>query len=167
MPLTPDQLLDRLQSLGFETTTVRHPPLFTVADSQELRGEIEGGHTKNLFMKDKKGRLWLVVAEEDADIDLKRLHERIGSARLSFGKPELLIEVLGVRPGSVTPFGAVNDTEGRVTVVLDEALLRHAVLNFHPLTNDATTSIRRDDLIAFLRDTGHDPLVIAVSDPVT
>lgn len=162
MPLSPDDLIARLDALGIETTTVRHPPLFTVADSQKLRGEIPGGHTKNLFMKDKKDRIWLVVAEEDAEIDLKRLHERIGSARLSFGRPELLVETLGVQPGSVTPFGVVNDTEGRVTVVLDAELLQHDVLNFHPLTNEATTSIRRDDLIAFLKACGHDPLVLAI-----
>ncbi|TCT11841.1 Ala-tRNA(Pro) hydrolase [Tepidamorphus gemmatus] len=165
MPLSPDDLLARLEALGFETTTVRHPPLFTVAESQKLRGEIPGGHTKNLFMKDKKDRIWLVVAEEDADIDLKRLHERIGSARLSFARPELLVETLGVQPGSVTPFGVVNDTEGRVTVVLDADLLRHDLLNFHPLTNEATTTIRRDDLIAFLRACGHDPLVVDVRGP--
>jgi len=165
MPLTPEDLLKRLESLGMATTTVRHPPLFTVADSQKLRGEIAGGHSKNLFMKDKKGRLWLVVAEEDAEIDLKRLHEKIGSARLSFGKAELLEEVLGVKPGSVTPFGVANDTEGRVTVVLDEALLGHEQINFHPLTNEATTTIGRDDLVAFLRDTGHEPMIVAVSAP--
>lgn len=163
MPMTPEELLKRLETLGIETTTVRHPPLFTVADSQKLRGEIDGGHTKNLFMKDKKGRLWLVVAEEDAEIDLKKLHERIGSARLSFGKADLLVEVWGVQPGSVTPFGAVNDTEGRVTVVLDEALMRHDLINVHPLTNEATTTIGRDDLVAFLSDTGHEPMIVAVS----
>lgn len=163
MPLSPDDLIARLDDLGFETKTVRHPPLFTVADSQALRGEIPGGHTKNLFMKDKKDRLWLVVAEEDAEIDLKRLHERIGSARLSFGRPDLLLETLGVAPGSVTPFGVANDAGGRVTVVLDAALMRHVVLNFHPLTNEATTSIRREDLLAFLEACGHPPLVIAVS----
>ncbi len=115
MPHSPDDLLSRLDALGFETATVEHPPLFTVAQSRDLRGKIEGGHTKNLFLKDKKDRLWLVVAPEDAEIDMKRLHARLGSARLSFGKPELLVETLGVVPGSVTPFGAINDTQGRVT----------------------------------------------------
>ncbi len=165
MPHSPDDLLARLDALGFETTTVEHPPLFTVAQSQDLRGRIEGGHTKNLFLKDKKDRLWLVVAPEDAEIDMKRLHSRLGSARLSFGKPELLLETLGVVPGSVTPFGAINDAEGRVTVVLDAALMVHELLNFHPLSNEATTTIRRDDLIAFLKDCGHEPQIIAVSGP--
>lgn len=165
MPYSPDDLLSRLDALGFKTTTVEHPPLFTVAQSQDLRGRIEGGHTKNLFLKDKKDRLWLVVAPEDAEIDMKRLHSRLGSARLSFGKPELLLETLGVVPGSVTPFGAINDAEGRVTVVLDAALMVHELLNFHPLSNEATTTIRRDDLIAFLKDCGHEPQIIAVSGP--
>jgi Ala-tRNA(Pro) deacylase len=165
MPLSRDDLLSRLDALGIKTTTVDHPPLFTVAQSQDLRGKIEGGHTKNLFLKDKKDRLWLVVAPEDAEIDMKRLHTRLGSARLSFGKPELLLETLGVVPGSVTPFGAANDAEGRVTVVLDAALMVHDLLNFHPLTNEATTTISRDDLIAFLTDCGHEPRIIAVSGP--
>ncbi len=164
MPLSPEQLLARLKALGIETTTVEHPPLFTVAQSQELRGRIEGGHSKNLFLKDKKDRIFLVVAEEDAEIDLKRLHTLIGgSGRLSFGKAELLEEVLGVKPGSVTPFGAINDTEGRVAVVLDEAMMAHDLLNFHPLTNEATTTIRRGDLVAFLKSCGHDPRIVAVS----
>lgn len=165
MPLTPDDLLAHLAALDIGTNTVNHPALFTVAQSRELRGRIEGGHTKNLFLKDKKDRIWLVVAPEDARIDLKRLHEKIGSARLSFGKPELLVETLGVQPGSVTPFGVVNDTERRVTVVLDEALMRHDLLNFHPLTNEATTTIARADLIAFLEASGHPPRVVAVSAP--
>ncbi|WP_436643751.1 prolyl-tRNA synthetase associated domain-containing protein [Microbaculum sp. FT89] len=163
MPFSPDDLFARLDALGIETTTVEHPPLFTVAESQALRGKIAGGHSKNLFLKDKKHQVWLVVAEEDAEIDLKRLHARIGSARLSFGKPDLLEALLGVQPGSVTPFGAINDRDGRVIVVLDAALMAHDLLNFHPLTNAATTTIRRDDLIAFLKDCGHEPRIVAVS----
>ncbi len=163
MPLSRDDLLARLDELGIATTTVEHPPLFTVADSRRLRGEIAGGHTKNLFLKDKKDQLWLVVAEEDADVDMKGLHGRIGSARLSFGKPELLVATLGIEPGSVTPFAVINDTEGRVKVVIDEPLLSHDTLNFHPLTNTATTSIARDDLLAFLRACNHEPAVLRVS----
>jgi Ala-tRNA(Pro) deacylase len=163
MALTPDTLLARLDEHGIKTTTVQHPPLYTVEESQKLRGEIAGGHTKNLFLKDKKGKLWLVVAEEDASIDMKRLHERIGSARLSFGKADLLMAVLGVPPGSVTPFALVNDTEKLVTLVIDEPLLAHAVLNFHPLTNEATTSIARDDFLVFMRTCGHEPTILRVS----
>jgi len=163
MPMTRAELLDRLRRLRIETVTVEHPPLFTVEESRALRGEIPGGHTKNLFLKDKKERVFLVVAEEDAEIDMKRLHQRIGSARLSFGRPELLMELLGVVPGSVTPFGVVNDTAGRVSVVLDKALMRHEQLNFHPLDNAATTAIARADFLAFLRDAGHEPAILPVS----
>ena len=156
-------LFDRL---GIATTTHEHEAVFTVAESRHVKETIPGGHTKNLFLKDKKGRLFLVVALGDAVIDLKRLHEVIGaSGRLSFGSGELLEEVWGVKPGSVTPFGAIADTAGRVTVILDAAMMEHAVLNYHPLENTATTSIARDDLVAFLSATGHQPLILPCSTP--
>jgi Ala-tRNA(Pro) deacylase len=160
MPATRADLFACFDRLGIKTTTVEHAPLFTVEQSRALRGEIAGGHTKNLFLKDRKERVFLVVAEEDAAIDMKDLHRRIGSARLSFGRPELLHELLGVVPGSVTPVGVINDMGRRVSVVLDERLLRHAQLNFHPLENTATTSIGHADLLAFLRHTGHDPAIL-------
>ena len=163
MPATRADLIALLDRLGISTVTTEHPPLFTVEESQALRGAIEGGHTKNLFLKDKKDQVFLVVAEEDAAIDMKSLHKAIGSARLSFGKPELLLELLGVIPGSVTPFGVLNDTGGRVAVILDEGLLRHEKINFHPLENIATTTIRRDDFLRFLNHVGHEPAVLAVS----
>ena len=165
MPLTRADLMQRLAALGIETTTHEHEAFFTVAESRKAKGAIAGGHTKNLFLKDKKDRVFLVVAEADAAIDLKRIHEKIGaSGRVTFGKPELLMELLGVIPGSVTPFGLINDTGGRVSVVLDQPMLEHAVLNYHPLENTATTSIRREDLLAFIRATGHEPQIVAVSD---
>ena len=123
MAATPEDLADYLRALGIGATTVTHPPLFTVEESQALRGEIPGAHTKNLFLKDKKDALFLVVAREEAAIDLKRLHQRIGATgRLSFGRPELLVETLGVTPGAVTPFGLINDRPPRVQVVLEAAL---------------------------------------------
>jgi Ala-tRNA(Pro) deacylase len=163
MPASRADLAQCLQRLGIATVTVEHPPLFTVEESRALRGEIPGGHTKNLFLKDKKNQVFLVVAEEDAEIDMKSLHKRIGSARLSFARPELLAELLGVAPGAVTPFGAINDSSRRVTVILDERLMRHTRLNFHPLENTATTTIGRDDLLAFLRHTGHEPQILPVA----
>jgi Ala-tRNA(Pro) deacylase len=163
MPASRADLLALLDRLGIATKTTEHPPLFTVEESQALRGAIPGGHTKNLFLKDKKDQVFLVVAEEDAAIDMKGLHKRIGSARLSFGKPELLLELLGVIPGAVTPFGVVNDTGGRVSVILDAPLLRHETLNFHPLENVATTTIGRDDFLKFLKHVGHEPTVLTVS----
>ena len=168
MPATPDALFAYLDQLGIAHSTVDHPPLFTVEQSQALRGLIPGGHTKNLFLKDKKGALFLIVAAEDARIALGGLHRQLGaSGRFSFGSPDLLREVLGVEPGSVTPFAAMNDTAGRVAVVLDAAMMRNATLNYHPLANTMTTSIARDDLLKFLRATGHEPRIEPVSDPET
>src|SRR5438105_6874494 len=148
MPKTPEQLFAALDELGIRHSTVKHPPLFTVEQSRSLRGQIPGGHTKNLFLRDKKYAIYLVVALEDADIDLKGLHRRLGAnGRFSFGSSDLLREVLGVDPGAVTPFGAINDVEGRVTIVLDAAMMEHETLNYHPLVNTMTTSIKRDDLV--------------------
>jgi Ala-tRNA(Pro) deacylase len=164
MPATPEDLLAFLARLAIPTDTVEHPPLFTVEESTALRGEIPGGHTKNLFVKDKKGRLFLLVLGEDAQIDLKRVHEIIGGqGRVSFGSAELLEEVWGVRPGSVTPFGAINDESGRVTVVLDAAMMTHDRLNFHPLVNTRTTGLASADLVKFLRATGHEPMIVALA----
>ncbi|MCR4282539.1 MAG: prolyl-tRNA synthetase associated domain-containing protein [Bauldia sp.] len=164
MPATRDNLMAKLAELGIATTTVEHPPLFTVEQSQALRGAIPGAHTKNLFLKDKKDALFLLTAREDAVLDLKHIHHAIGaSGRVSFGRPELLLEVLGVPAGAVTPFGAINDTAGRVTVVLDTALLEGTPINCHPLVNTSTTTIATADLLAFLRATGHEPLIVAVS----
>jgi Ala-tRNA(Pro) deacylase len=166
MPATPDELFATLDRLGIAHPTVRHPPLFTVEQSQALRGTIPGGHTKNLFLRDKKGALFLVTALEDATIELKSLHRRLGATgRFSFGSSDLMMETLGVVPGAVTPFGAINDTAYRVSVVLDAALMEHAVINAHPLVNTMTTSIARQDLLKFLESTGHPPRIVAVSEP--
>ena len=164
MTTTPDQLFAYLDDLGIRHTTISHPPLFTVEQSQALRGQIPGGHTKNLFLRDKKQAIYLVVAEEDAEIDLKSLHRVLGaSGRFSFGSADLLRELLGVTPGSVTAFGAMNDKEGRVTVVVDAALMEHGVINAHPLVNTMTTSVTREDLVKFLELTGHPPRIERVS----
>ena len=126
MPKTPAELFAFLEKLGIEVTTVAHPPLFTVADSQALRGEIPGGHTKNLFLKDKKDNFFLVTVGEEAEVDLKQIHHLIGaSGRVSFGKPEALMERLGVVPGAVTAFGLINDERGLVKFVLDSTLMEH------------------------------------------
>ena len=164
MATTPDELFAALTRLGIAHTTVRHPPLFTVEQSRALRGTIPGGHTKNLFLKDKKGALYLVTALEDAAIELKSLHRVLGaSGRFSFGSAELLRDTLGVEPGAVTPFGAINDRDRRVVVVLDQALMAHHTINAHPLVNTMTTSIARDDLVKFLVETGHPPRIEAIS----
>ncbi|HYH37215.1 MAG TPA: prolyl-tRNA synthetase associated domain-containing protein [Azospirillum sp.] len=160
LPTSPEQLLARLDALGIRTVTHSHPPLFTVEESKALRGELPGGHCKNLFLKDKKDQYWLVVALEDAAVSLNSFDRVIGSARLSFASAERLWQVLGVRPGSVTPFALINDTEHRVTVILQKSMLDHDPLNYHPLLNDRTTAIRPADLLAFIRACGHEPRVV-------
>jgi Ala-tRNA(Pro) deacylase len=166
-PATPDELFAALDRLGIPHPTISHPPLFTVEESQNLRGSIPGGHTKNLFLKDKKGALFLVTAPEDATIELKSLHRRLGATgRFSFGSPEQMLENLGVTPGAVTPFGVINDRERRVTMVLDEGLMQNAIINAHPLRNTMTTSIARDDLVKFLQTTGHPPRIVPVTGPL-
>ena len=164
MPATSEDLMAMLARLRIVTATVEHAALFTVEQSRALRGEIPGAHTKNLFLKDRKGALFLLTAEEDAAIDLKGLHRLIGaSGRLSFGHPDLLMEVLGVPAGAVTPFAVINDIAGRVSVILDAALMAHLKVNCHPLVNTATTTITARDLIVFIRATGHEPAVLSVS----
>jgi Ala-tRNA(Pro) deacylase len=166
MPATSDELFAYLDRLGIIHRTVSHAPLFTVEQSRALRGQIAGGHTKNLFLKDKKDALFLVTALEDAAIDLKSLHRLLGaSGRFSFGSAELLRATLGIEPGAVTPFAAMNDGARRVNVVLDAALMTHATINCHPLVNSMTTSIARDDLVRFLDATGHPPRIGTVAGP--
>ena len=164
MPITPDDLFAYLTGLGIAHTTVTHPPLFTVEQSQALRGTIPGGHTKNLFLKDKKDAVFLVVAPEDARVDLKTLHHKLGAARFSFGSADLMGKLLGVEPGAVTAFGVINDRERRISVVIDAGLMQNAVINCHPLVNTMTTSIARDDLVRFLSATGHEPRIQPVAD---
>jgi len=166
MPATPEDLFAFLGCLGIKTMTVEHPPLFSVEESRSLRGEIPGAHTKNLFLIDRKDRLFLLSAEENAAIDLKHLHRKIGaSGRLSFGKAEEMRAALGIEPGAVTPFAAMNDGGSRVTVVIDRALLARDPLNFHPLANTRTTRIAAADLLRFLQAVGHAPLIVTASKP--
>ena len=163
MPATRQDLFARLDELGIVTRTIEHEAVFTVAESSRLERELPGGHTKNLFLKDKKDRLFLVVALGHAHIDLKTLNKTLGSDRLSFGRPELLMEVLGVPAGSVTPFALINDETRRVTVILDADMMRHERLNYHPLENTATTNIAREDLVSFIRACGREPRILAVA----
>mgnify|MGYP005837164363 CR=1 FL=1 len=164
MPLAREDLFRNLAQLGIETETVQHAALFTVEESKRLRGDIPGAHTKNLFLKSKKDELFLLVALESTPIALAGLHKEIGCARLSFGKPELLWQRLGVRPGAVSPFALINDTDNRVALLLDAALLRFDRLNFHPLDNTATTGIQREAFLRFLRAAGHEPRVLHFSE---
>lgn len=151
-------LLDRL---GIAHRTVSHPPLHTVEESRALRGEITGGHTKNLFVKDKGGNLFLITAEEGSPLDLKTMDKAIGAkGRLSFASAEQLLAHLGILPGSVSPLALVNDTACAVRFVIERRLMDHAEINVHPLVNTMTTTLAREDLIAYVRATGHEPAIL-------
>jgi Ala-tRNA(Pro) deacylase len=166
MPASPDDLFAFLDRLGIAHRTATHAPLFTVEQSQALRGTIPGGHTKNLFLKDKRDKVFLVVAPEDGAVDLKTLHHKLGAGRFSFGSADLMRELLGVEPGAVTAFGVINDTAHRVNVVLDAGLMqKNTIINCHPLTNTMTTSIAREDLLRFFEATGHTPRIEPIAGP--
>jgi len=156
--LSPQQLFDRLDALGLGHRTVSHPPVFTVEQAKAHRGVLPGHHIKNLFLRNKKEEMWLVVALEDRAIDLKWLGEALGAGRLSFGSPERLRRHLGVEPGAVTPFALINDTGHQVRLVLDRGLRSEGLVNAHPLTNTMTTALNVPDLLRFFEAIGHAPL---------
>ncbi len=156
-PATPRELLSRLESLGIDAHTFSHPAVYTVEEAKEKRGPLDGAHTKNLFVRDKKGAMWLIVALEDRAVDLKALARTLGHRGFSFGSEARLMGYLGVTPGAVTPFGVVNDHSGAVRVALDRGLLDHDVWNFHPLDNGMTTRLRGADMLRFLEAVDHPP----------
>src|SRR5580658_4383764 len=160
MTATQQQLFDFLDGLGVEHGTMTHPPIFTVEEGRAWHNKIPGLHCKSLFLKDRKDKIWLVVMPGDKRADLNRLEKTIQAARLSFGRPELLLEVLGLTPGSVTPFGLINDVTRCVTVVIDQDLLKSEWVNFHPLRNDASTTLRSPDLMRFFGALGYAPLIV-------
>ena len=160
LPTTPEALHARLDALGIAYTAVSHPAVFTVEEAKALRGELPGSHIKNLFLRNKKGRMWLVTCLEDRDIDLKALGERLEAGRFSFGSAERLMTYLGVRPGSVTPLAVINDTEGAVTMVLDSGVMEGGPVNCHPLVNTMTTALAPADLVRFLEAEDHAPQML-------
>lgn len=160
-PATEEDLFARFDALGVTHTTTRHRPVFTVEEGADLKARMPGGHTKNLFLKDKKGALFLLCALGDTPIDLNAASKVLGAGRFSFGSAERLKENLGVAPGSVTLFALINDPERKVTLVLDEALFAHDPVNFHPLKNDATTAISPADMLKFIRSLGREPIRLA------
>lgn len=159
-PTSPDAFLAHLDSLGIAHQTFEHEPVFTVEESRRTRGELEGAHVKNLFLRNKKGEMWLLTCLEDRQIDLKRLAERLGAGRFSFGNAERLMKFLGVIPGAVTAFAVINDTGNKVRFVLDRALLDSSLINLHPLTNAMTTAIAPADLLTFLKAADHPPEIL-------
>lgn len=161
MPATSDDLFALFKEMGIAYQTVKHPPMFTVEDGREWHDKILGLHCKNLFLKDKKGQIWLACLPGDKRADIGRLEKQLGSGRrLSFAKPELLLEVLGLTPGSVTPFGLLNDKERRVAVILDSDMMAADLIHFHPLHNAESTTIASADLLRFIKSLGYEPLIL-------
>ena len=155
MTATPDELFSKLDGLGIKYETHSHDPVFTVEEAKSVARDLTGGHSKNLFLKDKKDGVYLLVCLEDTKVDLKMLRKQIGAKNLSFAKPDLLMALLGVTPGSVTPFSLINDKECQVKVLLDARMMEEKFLNFHPLINDKTTQISMKSLKVFIEDCGH------------
>ena len=162
LPTTPEALITALGDAGIEFSVYEHPPLRTVEESKGHRGDMVGTHVKNLYLRDRKKRNFLVVAQEDREIDLKALQDKIGADRLSFGSAHRLFEFLGVRPGAVSPFTVINDTEHRVRLALDRSLMEADMLYFHPLVNDVTLGVTPDGLRKFLEVTGHEPMMVSL-----
>jgi len=160
MPSTRSELFSKLDTLRIPHKTYDHAPVFTVEESTAIKAQMPGGHSKNLFLKDKAGAFFLICAQSDTPIKINKLHPVLGCKRLSFGKPEALLDKLGVTPGSVTLFSIMNDQAGEVTLIIDQRLTEHDLVNFHPLLNDATTAISSDDMIKFAKATGHDPVIL-------
>ena len=159
-PTSPGALLRRLEELGIQSKSVMHPPVFTVEEAKALRGSLPGAHIKNLFLRNKKGAMWLITCLEDRKIDLKALGKALEAGRFSFASADRLMTYLGVRPGAVTPFAVINDSAGPVTMVLDKAILGNDPVHAHPLVNDMTTALEAADLIRFLEAEGHPPLIL-------
>jgi len=164
MPATQEALFALLDKLGIAHQTVAHPPIFTAEQGKAFESKIPGMPCKNLFLKDKKDVLWLVVLPVAKRAQLARIEHAIGSARLSFAKPELLLEFLGITPGSVTPFALMNDAKRRVTVVLDADMMKAGLMNVHPLRNDASTALLADDLLKFIKVLRYNPQIVNCGD---
>ena len=163
MPTSRTELFSKLDDLDIAHKTYEHTPVFTVEESAAIKAKMPGGHSKNLFLKDKSGAFFLICAQSDTPIKINRLHPVLKCKRLSFGKPEALMDKLGVTPGSVTLFSIINDVEGEVSLIIDQRLTEHEIVNFHPLLNDATTAITRQDMIKFAKATGHEPIIMDFS----
>lgn len=162
MPLSPEDLLARLRALNIRAVTHHHKPVFTVAESRALRGQLPGGHCKSLFLRDKSGAFWLAVMQEQRRVSVNALARVLGAPKMSFGTPQELMAHLGVVPGAVTPFGLANDLGQRVTPVLDQEMLAIDPLNYHPLDNTMTTAIAPGDLLAFVAACGHTPRILSL-----
>lgn len=160
IPTSPEMLFDVLAGLNIKYELHHHRPIFTVEEGADLKASIPGLHCRNLFLRDKKGTMFLVLAGNETVIDLKNLEERLGCGRLSFGSPERLMEYLGIYPGAVCPFAVINDTQRRVQIMLDGHIAKAEQICVHPLDNRMTICLKPDDLLKFLTHTGHSPVML-------
>ncbi len=164
MPTSPEALMTRLESLGISYDLHHHKAVFTVAESETVDSEIPGTHCRNLFLRDRKKKNYLLVLQNTTEVDIKKLPAVIESAPLSFGSADRLWQFLGVRPGSVCPFSIINDTENQVKVMLDKSMMETEVVNYHPLLNTMTVAVTPKDLIKFIEDCGHEAHIVDLSD---
>ncbi|MEM7650523.1 MAG: prolyl-tRNA synthetase associated domain-containing protein [Pseudomonadota bacterium] len=162
LPTSPEDLLKTLQGLDIEYKYYEHQAVFTVEESSQIDAQIPGVHCRNLFLRDKKKKNFLIVLSNDTEVDLKSLQEKLGCARFSFGSPDRLWQYLGIRPGSVCPFTVINDTEHNVQVVLDAQMMKGEIVNYHPLDNTKTIGIAPDGLLKFFAHTGHKPITLEI-----
>ena len=163
LPTSPESLMENLKSIGVDFTLHHHEAVFTVEESEKLDSEIPGTHCRNLFLRDKKKKNFLVVLQNGTEVDMKKLPPVIGSDRLSFGSADRLWEYLGVRPGSVCPFAVVNDTDQQVKILLDKSMMETDVVNYHPLLNTMTVSLKPADLVKYIETTGHEAHIVDLS----
>jgi Ala-tRNA(Pro) deacylase len=162
-----EAILAHLESLGIQAETHRHVAVFTVEEAEAATGHLPGAHVKNLFLEDRKGGLWLLTCADRQVVKVNGLARRVGAPRFAFAGPDRLRRVLGVEPGSVTPLSLVNDTDRRVSFLLDQKLLDETLLNVHPLVNTATTALTPADLLRFLQSTGHEPRLLDLDATLT
>lgn len=160
LPTSAEALFSMLAHLGIEYRLYHHQPVFTVEESLDIERDMPGAHCRNLFVRDKKETMFLVVARNETMIDLKKLSGLLDCGRLSFGSAERLWAYLGVRPGSVCPFAIINDKDCAVTIVLDKAMMASDIVNYHPMENHMTIGLTPDDLMMFIRHAGHEPLIL-------
>ena len=144
------ELIELLKKESYKMTVHQHDALFTVQDSKKLRGKIEGAHSKNLFLKNKKNKFFLLTCEEADKIDLKRISKSLGLGNTSFAKEEYLDQYLKIKPGSVSPFALLNDEEGEVSFYLEQTLYESEFVNFHPLINTSTITIENNKFLEFM-----------------
>lgn len=170
-----DQLFNFLKKQNIAYRLFKHQPVFTVHEKPVIteidceaasNATIPEPHFKTLFLQDKKGTFFLASVLEDKRVDLNALSKILGCGRFSFGKAEDLLELLKLKPGSVTPFGLIFDCDNKITFVLDEDALKYQYVSFHPLRNDMTVVVTAEDFIVCMERLEHKPLITKIATKV-